>query len=108
MKQLLSLALGMALLAVSGPSRAQFGGDGTDPCSDDCPLVWSHALEDSNVECVDELPTTCEEFLTYASAEGLVAQNACTGQVMDLAQRKRIPRREVEYWLASIIDYDPN
>ena len=30
------------------------------------------------------------------------------GQVMDLAQRKRIPRREVEYWLASIIDYDPN
>ena len=30
------------------------------------------------------------------------------GQVMDLAQRKRMPRREVEYWLASIIDYDPN
>jgi 5-methyltetrahydrofolate--homocysteine methyltransferase len=30
------------------------------------------------------------------------------GQVMDLAQRKQIPRREVEYWLASIIDYDPN
>jgi 5-methyltetrahydrofolate--homocysteine methyltransferase len=30
------------------------------------------------------------------------------GQVMDLAQRKRIPRREVEYWLASILDYDPS
>lgn len=30
------------------------------------------------------------------------------GQVMDLAQRRGCARREVEYWLASIIDYDPN
>jgi len=29
------------------------------------------------------------------------------GQVMDIAARKNISRREVEYWLSTIIDYDP-
>jgi 5-methyltetrahydrofolate--homocysteine methyltransferase len=30
------------------------------------------------------------------------------GQVMDVAARNNMSRREVEYWLSTIIDYDPD
>jgi hypothetical protein len=85
MNQLLSLALGAATFAVSTTSLAFPNGGGEEPCSNDCPLIWTQTLEDSSVECPDELPTTCDDFLAYADAEGLAAENACTGVEVELA-----------------------
>jgi len=73
------------MLAVSTTSLAFPNGGGEDPCSDDCPLIWTQTLEDSSVECPDELPTTCDDYLAYAEAEGLAAENACTGEEVELA-----------------------
>ena len=85
MKQLLSLAMGAALWAVAMPSSLATSSGVEDPCSDDCPLVWTQTLSDSSVECIDDLPTTCEEYLSYAEAEGLAAINACTSQEVALS-----------------------
>ena len=85
MKQLLSLAMGAALWAVAMPSSWATSSGVEDPCSDDCPLVWTQTLSDSSVECIDDLPTTCEEYLSYAEAEGLAAINACTSQEVALS-----------------------
>jgi len=73
------------MLAVAATLQAMPNGGGEEPCSDECPLTWTQTLTDSSVECADELPTTCEEFLSYASAEGLAAANACTGEEVALA-----------------------
>ena len=57
-----------------------------DPCSDeDCPLEWSEALMDSNVECPSNLPTFCDEYYEYAGIEGLEAVNSCTGDTYEVA-----------------------
>ena len=57
-----------------------------DPCSDeDCPLEWSEALMDSNVECPSNLPTFCDEYYEYAGIEGLEAVNSCTGDTYGVA-----------------------
>ena len=59
---------------------------GADPCSDeDCPLEWTEALMDSNVECPSNLPTFCDEYYEYAGIEGLEAVNSCTGDTYEVA-----------------------
>ena len=85
MKQLLSLALGAALWAVAMPSPVAASSGIEDPCSDDCPLVWTQTLLDSSVECIEDVPTTCDEYLAYAEAQGLAAVNACTSQEVPLS-----------------------
>ena len=85
MKQLLSLALGAALWAVAMPSSLAASSGIEDPCSDDCQLVWTQTLSDSSVECIEDVPTTCDEYLAYAEAQGLAAVNACTSQEVPLS-----------------------
>jgi len=85
MKQLLSLAWGTATLAMFTPVFAQTSGGEENPCSEACPLEWTQTVQDSSVECPDELPTTCEEFANYSGLEGLAAANACTGEEFELA-----------------------
>ena len=47
-------------------------------------------------------------YFAHPDATYFAVNRVDEGQVMDLAQRRGCARREVEYWLASVIDYDPN
>lgn len=47
-------------------------------------------------------------YFAHPEATYFAVNRVDEGQVMDLAQRRGCARREVEYWLASVIDYDPN
>ena len=47
-------------------------------------------------------------YFAHPEATYFAVNRVDEGQVMDLAKRRGCPRREVEYWLASVIDYDPN
>ena len=57
--------------------------DNCDPCDTD--LVWNQELSDSSVECVEDLPGTCDEFLAYADAEDLMAVNECSEEEFEVA-----------------------
>ena len=47
-------------------------------------------------------------YFAHPEATYFAVNRVDEGQVMDIAKRRGCARREVEYWLASIIDYDPN
>lgn len=77
--------MGVVLYVAATPSVLAQSSSGDESCAEDCPLVWNQTLSDSSVECIDDLPTTCDEFLIYAEAEGLAAGNECTGQDVPLS-----------------------
>ena len=47
-------------------------------------------------------------YLAHPKAHYFAINRVDESQVMDIARRKGTSRRDVEYWLASIIDYDPD
>lgn len=47
-------------------------------------------------------------YLAHPEAHYFAINRVDESQVMDIARRKGTSRRDVEYWLASIIDYDPD
>ena len=46
-------------------------------------------------------------YLAHPEAHYFAINRVDETQVMDIARRKGVSRRDAEYWLASIIDYDP-
>ena len=56
-----------------------------DPCSDeDCPLEFSDALLSYEVQCAEDLPTSCEDYLSDNMIADLTASNSCTGDEYDV------------------------
>jgi 5-methyltetrahydrofolate--homocysteine methyltransferase len=47
-------------------------------------------------------------YLAHPEAHYFAINRVDETQVMDIARRKGTSRRDAEYWLASIIDYDPD
>lgn len=78
MNQLLSLALGPVVLATcffSWELTAQ-----TDPCADGCGLAFSVELDDSTVECPEELPVDCDGLYALYGVDGVTVANTCSGE----------------------------
>ena len=49
------------------------------------PLEFSSALPSYTVECAEDLPATCEEYLSDNSIVDLIALNSCTGDEYDVS-----------------------
>jgi len=47
-------------------------------------------------------------YLAHPEAHYFAINRVDESQVMDISRRKGTSRKDVEYWLASIIDYDPD
>ena len=62
-------AVGMGLCITLTPTDC---GDVCEPC--DTELTWNQELSDYTVECLEDLPATCEDFAT-----GVMAVNECDG-----------------------------
>ncbi len=51
-----------------------------DACDSTCPLVWNQALVDQSVQCAEDLPTSCDDYLNFSGIENLSAINACSSE----------------------------
>ena len=51
-----------------------------DACDSTCPLVWNQALLDQSVQCAEDLPTSCDDYLNFSGIENLSAINACSSE----------------------------
>ena len=80
MKKLLSLALGTMFLVASSFGNLVFANGIEDACDSTCPLVWNQALLDQSVQCAEDLPTSCDDYLNFSGIENLSAINACSSE----------------------------
>ena len=80
MKKLLSLALGTMFLVASSFGNLVFANGIEDACDSTCPLVWNQALVDQSVQCAEDLPTSCDDYLNFSGIENLSAINACSSE----------------------------
>tara|TARA_B110000003_G_scaffold43863_2_gene41358 strand:- start:6561 stop:11318 length:4758 start_codon:yes stop_codon:yes gene_type:complete len=80
MKKLLSLALGTMFLFASSFGNLVSANGIEDACDSTCPLVWNQALVDQSVQCAEDLPTSCDDYLNFSGIENLSAINACSSE----------------------------
>ena len=83
MNQLLSLALGAMCSSVLIVPTAEVWAQ-TDPCGDGCGLAFEPALQNTTVECPEDLPTDCDALFDLLGIAGVEALNTCSGDPADV------------------------
>ena len=83
MRKLLFL-VSMCLLGYTSMYSQISQSAGADPCSEDCPLMFSALLPSEVVECEDDLPASCEAYLSELGIISLTAGNSCDDNEYDV------------------------